>query len=177
MSNNGDYRIFVGAFPTGDLAERIQAVRERHDAKMARITAPHVTLAGTYWRSGPATVENEAKAIARLQAAQDQIQPFDLVLGGIQSFLPVNSVIYLHVEVTDGLLAARRVLLEALGPDKHQSFTPHLTLAMRLDMAGTRSLLAQLQGSDWHSGRWTVPIDHLWLMQRRPADPACGSRG
>jgi hypothetical protein len=28
MNNNaGDYRIFVGAFPTGELAERIQSVR------------------------------------------------------------------------------------------------------------------------------------------------------
>jgi hypothetical protein len=43
-----DYRIFVGAFPEGDLADRIQAVRLQHDARTARITAPHVTLAGTY---------------------------------------------------------------------------------------------------------------------------------
>jgi hypothetical protein len=55
----GDYRIFVGAFPEGEVAERIQAVRSRHDAKTARITAPHVTMAGTYWRRGPATPENE----------------------------------------------------------------------------------------------------------------------
>jgi hypothetical protein len=52
----GDSRIFVGAFPAGELAERIQAVRLRHDANTARITAPHVTVAGTYWRSGPAAV-------------------------------------------------------------------------------------------------------------------------
>jgi len=35
----GDYRIFVGAFRTGELAERIQAVRLRHDAKTARTLA------------------------------------------------------------------------------------------------------------------------------------------
>ena len=64
-----DYRIFVGAFPIGDLADRIQALRQRHDPKTARITAPHVTLAGTYWRTGPATPENESDTIAHLQAA------------------------------------------------------------------------------------------------------------
>ena len=58
-----DYRIFVGAFPEGDLADRIQAVRLQYDAKTARITAPHVTLAGTYWRSGPPIPENEATTI------------------------------------------------------------------------------------------------------------------
>ena len=59
-----DYRIFVGAFLSGELHEGIQAVRQWYDAKTARITPPHVTLAGTYWRGGPATAENEAEAIA-----------------------------------------------------------------------------------------------------------------
>jgi hypothetical protein len=41
-----DYRIFVGAFPEGDLADRIQAVRLKHDAKTARITSPHALPKG-----------------------------------------------------------------------------------------------------------------------------------
>ena len=168
----GDYRIFVGAFPTGDLADRIQAVRERHDAKTARITAPHVTMAGTYWRSGPATPNNERDTIARLQAIQGRLQPFELALGGVESFLPFNNVVYLRIERTAGLLAARRVLLDALGPDKDRHYTPHLTLTMRLDKGKTQALLQELRQSEWHTGRWVVPLDHLWLMQRGPGDPA-----
>jgi 2'-5' RNA ligase len=168
----GDYRIFVGAFPTGELAERIQAVRVQHDAKTARITAPHGTMAGTYWRSGPATPENECDVIARLQAVQHQLQPFELALSGVESFLPVNNVIYLRVERTTGLLAARKVLLDALGPDKESRYTPHLTLTMRLDKGETQALLKELRQSEWHTGRWVVPLDHLWLMQRGPGDPA-----
>jgi len=168
----GDYRIFVGAFPTGDLADRIQAVRQRHDAVTARRTAPHVTMAGSYSRSGPATLENEAETIARLQAVQDRIRPFELMLGGIRSFLPENPVVYLHVEPTDGLLAARRILLEALGPDHPRRFTPHLTLAMHLGRDETQSLYRELQQSEWQTGRWSVLVDHLWLMQRAPDDPA-----
>ena len=115
---------------------------------------------------------NEARAIARLQAIQDRIQPFDLVLGGVRSFLPGTPVIYLHVEPTPGLLAARRVLLQALGPDKHPHFVSYLTLAMRLARDETSALLAQLQHTEWHTRRWTLPIDHLWLVQRGPNDPA-----
>jgi 2'-5' RNA ligase len=170
--SSGDYRTFVGAFPTGKVIERIQALRQRYDAKTACITAPHVTLAGTYWCIGQATQENETEAIAHLQAVQDRMRPFELVLGGVRSFLPSNRVIYLHVEPTDNLLAARQTLLEALEPDKHRRFVPHLTLAMRLGWDETRSLLARLQQSEWHTGRWSVPIDHLWLMQRGPGDPA-----
>ena len=167
-----DYRIFVGAFPTGELAERIQAVRVQHDAKTARITAPHVTMAGTYWRSGLATPENERDAIARLQAVQCQFQPFELALSGVESFLPFNNVIYLRVERAAGLLAARKVLLDTLGPDKERRYTPHLTLTMRLDKGETQDLLKELRQSEWHTGRWAVSLDHLWLMQRGPDDPA-----
>lgn len=43
---------------------------------------------------------------------------------------------------------------------------------MRLDKSKTELLLAQLQQSEWHTGRWTAPIGHLWLVQRGPDDPA-----
>ena len=48
-----DYRIFVGAFLEGELANAVQAIRQQYDPVTARITPPHVTSAGTYWRSGP----------------------------------------------------------------------------------------------------------------------------
>jgi 2'-5' RNA ligase len=107
-----------------------------------------------------------------LQAAQNQLPPFELVLGGIRSFMPINRVIYLHVAPKEELLAVRHTLLQALGADKHQYFVPHLTLTMRLSEGGTQSLLAQLQQSEWHTESWSVPMDHLWLMQRGPSDPA-----
>ncbi len=171
---HSDYRIFAGAFPAGELAGRIQAVRERYDLKTSRITAPHVTVAGTSWRSGPATAEALAAdgTVARLERAQNQIKPFDLVLGGVESFLPGTAVVYLRVEPTPGLLAARRALLDALGPDKHRVFTPHLTLTMRLGRQESESLLADLRRTEWGRGSWSVPLDHLWLMQRGPNDPA-----
>lgn len=167
-----DYRIFVGAFPSGDLAERLQRVRERHDAKTARITAPHITLAGTYWRSGPPTPANEAITIERLTALQDRLSPFELILGGIETFLPDVPVIYLQVETTPALLEVRRLLMEALGRDKHRYFTPHLTLTMRLPDERTRVLLNELRQTDWHMQRFTQRLDHVWLMQRGPRDPA-----
>jgi 2'-5' RNA ligase len=168
-----EYRIFVGAFPTGEVVDRIQAVRRQHDPKTARITPPHVTLAGTYWRHGPATPANEADTIARLHAVQDRIAAFDLVLGGVHTFLPTNAVIFLGVEATPDLLAARRVLLDAMGMDKHgEHFKPHLTLAMRLDVPQAEALLNDLQPTEWHSGRWTMRMTELALMQRGPGDLA-----
>jgi 2'-5' RNA ligase len=165
-----DYRIFIGAFPGGALADQIQAMREQYDPKTARITAPHVTLAGTYCRSGPATAETEADLIARF-AALDTVQPFTLTLGDIHTF--GRRVIYLGVAATPALLAVRHTLLALAGPDKHGArFTPHLTLAMRLKGHAFTQMLADLQESVWDNGRFSAPIDRLHLMQRGPADPA-----
>jgi 2'-5' RNA ligase len=167
-----DYRIFVGAFPEGDLAARIQAVRLRYDAKTARITNPHVTLAGTYWRSGLPTPENEVATIEQLRSIENQLHPFEMKIGGVKTFLPDTPVIYLHIEPTPDLLAVRRALLQAIGMDKQRRFTPHLTLTMRLDQPKTEALLTRLQQTGWHVQRWSIPIAHLWLMQRGPSDPA-----
>lgn len=173
MPQTQDYRIFVGAFPQGDLANRIQTLREQYDPVTARITAPHVTLAGTYWRSGPATPANEAATIARLQASQREFHPFALTLGGIATFPPADRpVIYLQVAVTPALLAVRSALLNVLGRDKHRHFTPHLTLAMRLKGIPARQMVEGLQQSEWHTERWSASIDRLALMQRGPDDPA-----
>lgn len=164
----GDYRIFIGAFPEGELAGRIQALREKYDPQTAAITPPHVTLAGTYWRYGEATAENEVELIHRLEQHTDEIEPFELVLGGIRRF--GNRVVYLGVKPTDELLAARRTLLKVAGRDKHRRFTPHLTLAMRLSADEMDRMVEELQGETWESGRWTVPITELRLMQRGPED-------
>lgn len=166
----GDYRIFIGAFPTGPLAERIQAVRLHFDPKTAAITAPHVTLAGTYWRTGAAVPESEAALIDRLQAASSSLPPFELLLGGIHTF--GSRVVYLGVTSTPSLLALRRALMGIAGPDKHCRYRPHLTLAMRLSRLETEAMVADLQQSEWETGRFIAPIEALQLMQRGPEDAA-----
>lgn len=166
-----NYRIFVGAFPSGQLTDQIQNLRQQHDPKTAFITPPHVTLSGTVWRSGPATPENEAATIDQLGAIAQQIQPFVLGLGGIASFPPGHRVIYLTVEKNEGLLVARQQLLSALGPDKHRHFSPHLTLTMRLNDQRSNTLYEELRQSEWHQQRWNVPIEQLQLMQRGEKDP------
>jgi 2'-5' RNA ligase len=166
----GDYRIFVGAFLTGELATAVQAIRQQYDKKTAEITAPHVTLAGTYWRTGKATPKNEAKLINKLETWLPKLNAFELQLGGIRTF--GSRVVYLDVEMTEALAAVRRTLLNVMGADKHRRFAPHLTLAMRLDEAAVEKMVAELRESEWHNGRYTQAINTLHLMQRGDDDPS-----
>jgi 2'-5' RNA ligase len=167
---SGDYRIFIGAFLTNDLAEKIQAVRQRLDLKTAQITAPHVTLAGTYWRNGPARAKTEKDLIRRLSPLGSKLKSFELHLGGVQTF--GRRMIYLGVKPSDELLSVRTALLRVIGQDKHRRFRPHLTLAMRLEPPEFDRHLAELRESEWSSGRFITVINELHLMQRGPEDPA-----
>ena len=167
---SGDYRIFVGAFPEGEKIEQVQAVREAIDQKTSQITPPHVTLAGTYWRTGSPTASNEGVLIEKLESLKPYLAPFTLQLGGIYTF--GQRVIYLGVLPTDEMLAIRNRLLGVMGRDKHRQFKPHLTLAMRLKGTKFTEALTELEQSEWADGRFTSPIHELRLMQRGPDDPA-----
>jgi len=167
---SGDYRIFVGAFPEGEKIEHIQRLREQLDWKTSQVTAPHVTLAGTYWRSGQPDAANERLLIEKLTALTPYLKPLSLQLGGINTF--GRRVIYLGVLPTDEMLAIRNQLLGVMGRDKHRQFKPHLTLAMRLKGNKFDKALTELQQSEWAEGRFTTPIHELHLMQRGPNDPA-----
>ena len=71
--------------------------------------------------------------IERLRSIENQLHPFEMKIGGVETFLPDNPVIYLHIEPTPELLATRQAMLHVIGQDKQRHFTPHLTLTMRLD--------------------------------------------
>ena len=171
------YRIFVGAFPEGELAEQIQQIRLQYDAVTARIAPPHVTLAGAYTHESQApgtalTAENEAESIRRLEILPGILQPFNLILGGVHTFPGKRPVVYLDVQVNQGLVEARNLLLSVLGMDKHSEFKPHLTLAMRLSWDKAWEMVNELQVTAWNKPPHTFLISELRLMQREPADPA-----
>jgi 2'-5' RNA ligase len=165
-----EYRIFVGAFPQGELAERIQAIRLKYDPVTARITPPHATLAGTYWRSGAPVPESETEIIRRLQILPGILLPFQLVLGGIRTFPGERPVVYLDVEINQELIEARNLLQSVIGPDKHRAFHPHLTLAMRLPWEEAWTMARDLEDSPWNKQQYSTPIDSLHLMQRGKQD-------
>jgi 2'-5' RNA ligase len=103
--------------------------------------------------------------MARLQTVQSQLRPFELRLGGVETFCSPKRVLYLAVEVTEGLLATRHKLLETLGLNDPRPFTPHLTLAKGLGQDQFEALLAQLKKTEWHMARLSIQVDQLRLMQ------------
>ncbi len=166
----GDYQIFIGAFPTGELADHIQKVRTQVDGASVSIIDPHVTLAGAYWRNGKPTHAGAQGLIDRLEKLSGSMKPFELDMGSIYTF--GKRAIYLGVRPTEPLLDVRRQLIKVIGEDKHRRFRPHLTLAMDLEEAAFGAALAELKKSEFENGRFSAPINELRLMQRAKDEPA-----
>jgi len=166
----GDYQLFVGAFPTGELADRIQKVRSEVDSESLSIVDPHVTLAGTYWRNGKATRAGAQGLIDRLERLSPKLKPFDLDMGGIYTF--GKRAIYLGVKPTEPLLEVRRYLINWIGEDKHRRFRPHLTLALDLEDAAFAAALVELQEGELGNGRFSSSINEIRLMQRAEGEHA-----
>ncbi len=160
-------RYFLAACLPNHLANQLQPIRRRHSTGSDPLTPPHVTLV----RSWSTTPEKQGETMARLQAVQPQLRPFDLKLGGIGAFHSPQRVIYLNVEPTEGLWAARRALLEAIDSNDSRPFRSHLTLAKGLEQDKFETLLAQLNQSKWQTGRWAVQVNQVWLMQRELDEP------
>ena len=160
----GDYRLFVGAFPTGELADRIQKIRAEARGGYVTSLEPHVTLAGTYWRNGKATRAGAQGVIDRLDRLSSTLKPFVLDMGGVYTF--GKRVIYLGVRPTEPLLAVRGRLIKVIGEDKHRRFRPHLTLAMNLEAADFAAALADFEAGELANGRFSAPINEIRLMQR-----------
>lgn len=166
----GDYQLFIGAFPTGELADRIQKIRAEVDSESLAIVDPHVTMAGTFWRNGKPTRAGAQGLIDRLDRLAPKLKAFDLDMGGIYTF--GKRVIYLGVRPTEPVLAVRRYLINWIGEDKHRRFRPHLTLAMDLEDADFGAALAELEEGELANGRFSAPINELRVMQKAEGEAA-----
>jgi len=85
--------IFILAELPEEIAERIRAVNERHDQKLARYKPPHITLTGS---SGvgpipPAIGVEELRA--RLQPITDTTAPITLSFGPPHRFMQTDIIV------------------------------------------------------------------------------------
>jgi 2'-5' RNA ligase len=136
--------IFILAeLPTG-IAERVRAINERYDPKLARYKPPHITLTGSSGAGPiPASV-SPAELKAKLDPIAKTTPPLTLRFGVPQRFMqtdilvlpidPHGAIRILHDRlVTSGLPFTRA----------RYTFSPHCTLSLyqSLDPSSVRELL------------------------------------
>ncbi|TYR79480.1 hypothetical protein FZC66_15405 [Priestia megaterium] len=118
----------VVLFPSKKLQDVANSYRKRYDPHYSLI-APHLTLKEVFEASDSQIDE----IAANLRKVAEDTKPFTLNITKVSSLSPVNNVIYLKVEQTDGLTSLYNRLHEGqLAQKTDYSFIPHITIGQGL---------------------------------------------
>ena len=157
--------IFILAELSGPAAERIRALQERYDPKLARGTRPHVTIAGSSGM-GPIARDTTADELRRvLEPIAAATGPLVLPFGAPQRFMQTE-IVSLPLD-PHGPLRELHERIKSSGLRYAQprfSFSPHVTISFypTLTAARARELLAL---------RVTEPAELRTLHAYRHRDP------
>ncbi|HYV96525.1 MAG TPA: 2'-5' RNA ligase family protein [Gemmatimonadaceae bacterium] len=131
--------IFVVVRVDGTLGEKIGAIQRSHDARLAKLWPPHVTIIGSSG-CGPIVADT---SVAELEAALRPVAarhaPLTVAFGAPQRF-PDRDIVVLPLD-PHGPLRALHEDLARSGLRAHRArypFTPHCTLTMYPPLSRTR---------------------------------------
>lgn len=136
--------IFILAELPGEIADRIRAINERYDQKLARYKPPHITLTGSSG-VGPIPPSADVEEMrAKLQPITDSTAPITLSFGPPQRFMQTD-ILVLPIDPHGAI----RILHDRLATSglpftrARYTFSPHATLSLypTLDPKSIRELL------------------------------------
>ena len=160
--------IFVIAELDGAIGERIHAIQERFDPKLAAESPPHVTLIGSSG-AGPIPVETSVELLrSAIEPVAAATPPLALKFGPPMRFLQ-REIVVLPLDPHGPLRALHQRLKESGIPyaPARWPFTPHCTLSFypTLTQETLRPLLALRE-----SGVWTLRTLRVYHT-REPQPP------
>ena len=160
--------IFVIAELDGAMGERIHAIQERFDPKLAAESPPHVTIIGSSG-AGPIPVEMRVELLRRaIEPVAAATPPLALKFGPPMRFLQ-REIVVLPLDPHGPLRALHQRLKESGIPyaPARWPFTPHCTLSFypTLTQETLRPLLALRE-----SGVWTLRTLRVYHT-REPQPP------
>jgi 2'-5' RNA ligase len=136
--------IFILAELPGEIGERIRAINERYDQKLARYKPPHITLAGSSG-AGPIPPSIDVEELrAKVQPITDSTAPITLSFGPPHRFMQ-SDIIVLPIDPHGPIRVLHDRLVTSGLPftRARYTFSPHTTLSLypSLDPKSIRELL------------------------------------
>jgi 2'-5' RNA ligase len=136
--------IFILAELPEEIADRIRAINERYDQKLARYRPPHITLTGSSG-AGPIPPSIDVEEMrAKLQPITESTAPITLSFGQPQRFMQTD-ILVLPIDPHGAIRVLHDRLVASGLPftRARYTFSPHATLSLypRLDPESIRELL------------------------------------
>ena len=153
----------VIAYLPGQLGRFVDELRKRLNPNYASWLA-HVTLLTP--RPLPLPAE-EIVTLLRAQCARQE--PFDIEIGGVSTFWPVNGVVYLNFSKGSEQLVQLHGGANA-GPLSHAEpfpYVPHVTIAQELDEVTTQRAFEEAS-QEWlrYQGPTSFRVESFFLVQQ-----------
>jgi len=143
---------------SGQAAETINKLRWKYDPKSARAVGAHVTLAGPFDTEAPLEeIKDTIDGIVK------GIEPFDVQIEGVDTFLQNPFVCYFCIEPREKLASINSLLIAQLGWKDKFSYHPHVTVTEYLSREETEELFKQLQQLEI---RMRDRMDKITLVER-----------
>jgi len=151
-------RLLIAHMISGQAANLINMLRKEYDRKTAAAIDAHVTLAGPC--NSASTVSEISEVMARVAS---DVEPFKLTITGVDTFLPISSTSFLHIEPRERLTALHDIFIAQLFWEEAFSYYPHVTITEYLSPEKTSEVARKLHTLDIHE---TDELDTIALLQK-----------
>ena len=166
MHCDGPMLFAVVAYLKGELAEWVESLRAELHPKHAHLPS-HITILPPRMLTG-----SESDAMEWMTEKCDTVEPFDVVMGDVESFLPTTPTIFLRVAHAAYKIRELHDRMNGgpLACDEELPFIPHLTIAkMETDEIARRVYEKARDRWDHYEGSHRARIEMLSFVRGRDA--------
>jgi 2'-5' RNA ligase len=118
----------IAIFPSKKIQDEANSYRKRYDPHYPLIP-PHITLKEAF-EADDSTID---ELVPELKRVANEMEPFNIRINKVSSFVPVTNTIYLKVEPEEDLDKLYEKLHTGKFPqNKNFNFVPHITIGQKL---------------------------------------------
>ncbi len=156
----------VVVYLSGPLARLVDDLRTALNPQFAG-KAAHVTVLPPR----PLIISEEA-AVEEARAQCSEWEPFELEVGGVQTFFPITGVAYLEMaRGVEKMVCLHEALNRGfLARQEPYPYIPHITISQEMDERRTFEVIAHVsQAWQRYSGSRVIPVETLVFVRQAPA--------
>jgi 2'-5' RNA ligase len=142
----------------GHVADVVDNLRKKYDEKTANAIGPHVIVAGP---CDSDMTDEEVTTILSLLASKTR--SFKMTITNIDTFLPVSSTSFLHIEPKKRLITLHNKIVSKLGWEEAFPYHPHVTITEYLSPKEMFEVVSEMCKIKFHE---TDILDTIALLQK-----------
>jgi len=152
--------------PVGEFVENVR--KELHPE--LPLTPAHLTILPPRCLNGDSQSQemNEVAALERIAEMCRTVEPFDIVLGDVETFIPVTPTVFIRVAHAGYRMRELHDRLDhgVLKGDEQWPYMPHLTIVKMGSEAQAMSAF-EIARERWtmYRGSRQIPVDHLTFVR------------